>query len=156
MRCHDVVFVFHKYYHSTVCVVRGYVIVCDMCECVIVHCVPNIIPAPWHYCANYDCTPPIPEQSNVFDFFGVNFTGPISVSPPNPPDPKYVRWICRKYFTYRSVQYRYLKSCSGDFYSPESILRTRSLVTGFITQYGWVFHFHLTESVRWKCFILAV
>ena len=80
MRCHDVVFVFHKYYHSTVCVVRGYVIVCDMCECVIVHCVPNIIPAPWHYCANYDCTPPIPEQSNVFDFFGVNFTGPIFAS----------------------------------------------------------------------------
>ena len=36
------------------------------------------------------------------------------------------------------------------------ILRTRSCVMGFITQSGWVFHFHLTESVRWKWFVLAV
>jgi len=36
------------------------------------------------------------------------------------------------------------------------ILRTRSCVIGFITQSGWVFHFHLTESVRWKWCVLAV
>jgi len=34
------------------------------------------------------------------------------------------------------VQYRYLKSYSGYFYSPESILRTRLFVTGFISQSG--------------------
>ena len=49
------------------------------------------------------------------------------------------------------VQYRYLKSCSGDFNSPESdpphkIMRYWI----YYTQSGWVFHFHLTESVRWK------
>ena len=36
------------------------------------------------------------------------------------------------------------------------ILRTRSCVTGFITQCGWVFHFNMTESVCWKWFVLAV
>ena len=48
------------------------------------------------------------------------------------------------------VQYRYLKSCSGDFILQNLILCTRSCVIGFITQSGWVVHFHLTESVRWK------
>ena len=33
------------------------------------------------------------------------------------------------------------------------ILRTRSCGIGFITQYGWFFHFHLTTLVRWKCFV---
>jgi len=54
------------------------------------------------------------------------------------------------------LQYKYLKSCSRDFYSPESsnlILRTRSCDTGFITQYSWFFHFPLTTLVRWKCFV---
>ena len=40
------------------------------------------------------------------------------------------------------VQYKYLKSCSGDFILQNLILRTRSCGTGFITQSGWVFHFH--------------
>jgi len=54
------------------------------------------------------------------------------------------------------IQYKYLKSCSGDFYSPNLILRTRSCGTGFITQNGWFFHFHLTTLVRWKCFVPQV
>jgi len=48
------------------------------------------------------------------------------------------------------VQYKYLKSCSGDFYSPESDPPHKIMVIGFITQSGWVFHFKMTESVRWK------
>jgi len=51
------------------------------------------------------------------------------------------------------VQYKYLKSCSGNFYSPELILRTRSCGTGFITQSRWCFHFRLTTLVMWKCFV---
>jgi len=50
------------------------------------------------------------------------------------------------------VQYRYSKSCSGDFILQNLILRTRSCGTDFITQSSWVFHFHLTTIVRWKCF----
>jgi len=49
------------------------------------------------------------------------------------------------------VQYRYLKSCSGDFCSPESDPPHK------IMRYcGWVFHFHLTESVRRKWILLEV
>ena len=68
------------------------------------------------------------------------------------------------------VQYKYLKSCSGDFILQNLILRTRSCGTGFITQSSCVFHFnltrfsflpdhhgqvefHLTTMVRWKCFV---
>ena len=51
------------------------------------------------------------------------------------------------------VQYKYLKSCSRRFYPPNLILRTRSCVTGFITQSTWVFHFHPTIMVGWKCFV---
>jgi len=54
------------------------------------------------------------------------------------------------------VQYRYLKSCSGNLILQNLILCTRSCVIGFITQYGLVFHFQLTESVRWKWFVWAV
>jgi len=36
------------------------------------------------------------------------------------------------------------------------ILRTRSYGTGFITQPSCILDFHLTESVRWKWFVLAV
>jgi len=53
------------------------------------------------------------------------------------------------------VQYKYIKSFSGDFYSPESD-RTRLCGTGFITQPSCVSDFHLTESVRWKWIVLAV
>ena len=51
------------------------------------------------------------------------------------------------------VEYKYLKSCSGDFVLQNLILHTRSCVTGFITQSSWVFHFHLTIMVRWKFFV---
>ena len=53
----------------------------------------------------------------------------------------------------RIVQYKYWKSCSGDFILQNLILRTRSCVTGFITQSGWVFHFHKTTLVFWKWFV---
>ena len=33
------------------------------------------------------------------------------------------------------------------------ILRTRSRVTGFITQSSWVLHFYQTTLVWWKCFV---
>jgi len=39
------------------------------------------------------------------------------------------------------VQYKYLKSCSGDFILQNLILRTRSCGTGFITHSSWVLHF---------------
>ena len=51
------------------------------------------------------------------------------------------------------VQYKYSKSCSGDFILQNLILRSRSCGTGFITQSSWVFHFHLTIMVRWNCFV---
>ena len=54
------------------------------------------------------------------------------------------------------VQYIYLKSFPEIFILQNLILRTRSCITGFITQSGWVFHLHLTESVRRKWFVLAV
>ena len=50
-------------------------------------------------------------------------------------------------------QYKYLKSCSGDFILQNLILRTRSCGTGFITQSSWGFHFHPTIMVGWKCFV---
>jgi len=43
------------------------------------------------------------------------------------------------------VQYKYLKSCSGDFILQNLILRTRLFGTMFITQPSCVFHFRLTE-----------
>jgi len=54
------------------------------------------------------------------------------------------------------VQYRYLKSCSGDFCPAESDPPHKIMRYWIITQSGWVFDFHLTESVRWKWFVLAV
>ena len=33
------------------------------------------------------------------------------------------------------------------------ILRTRLCGVGFITQCSWIFHFHLTTLVMWKCFV---
>ena len=51
------------------------------------------------------------------------------------------------------VQYKYLKSCTGDFILKNLILRTRSCGTGFVTQSGWIFHFHPTIMVGWKCFV---
>jgi len=51
------------------------------------------------------------------------------------------------------VQYKYFKSCSGDFILQNPILRTRSCGTGFISQASWVLHFHQTTLVWWKCFV---
>ena len=48
------------------------------------------------------------------------------------------------------VQYKYIKSCSGDFNGPNLILRTILCGTGFITQPSCLLDFQLTESVRWK------
>jgi len=39
------------------------------------------------------------------------------------------------------------------FFLQNLILRTRSCVTGFITQSGWVFHFHQTTLFWWKWFV---
>ena len=51
------------------------------------------------------------------------------------------------------VQYKYLKSCYEDCSVQNPILLTRSCGTGFITQSSWVFHFHQTTLVWWKCFV---
>jgi len=48
------------------------------------------------------------------------------------------------------VQYKYIKSCSGDLILQNLILRTRLCGTMFITQPSCPFDFHLTESVRRK------
>jgi len=39
---------------------------------------------------------------------------------------------------------------TGEFILQNLILRTRSCVTGFITQYSWFFYLLITESVNWK------
>jgi len=51
------------------------------------------------------------------------------------------------------VQYKYLKSCSGDFILQNLILRTRSCGSGFITPSSCVFRFHQTIMVgpSWSC-----
>jgi len=51
------------------------------------------------------------------------------------------------------VQYKYLRSCSGDFCLQNLILRTRSCLTGFISQSSWFFHIYLTSLFILKCFI---
>jgi len=48
------------------------------------------------------------------------------------------------------VQYKYSKSCSGDFYCPESYPPHSIMRYWFYTQSGWVFHFHQTTLVWWK------
>jgi len=54
------------------------------------------------------------------------------------------------------VQYKYLKSCSGDFTLQDLILRIRSRGTSFITQSSWVFHFRLTEICQAEMFCTTV
>ena len=51
------------------------------------------------------------------------------------------------------VQYKYLKSCSGDVILQNLILRTRSCGSGFITQHSWLLHFRLTEICQAKKFV---
>jgi len=51
------------------------------------------------------------------------------------------------------VQYRYLKSCSGDSYSPESDPPHKIMRYWFYYSIWLGFYFHLTESVRWKWFV---
>ena len=50
------------------------------------------------------------------------------------------------------VQYKHLKSCSGDFIFRNLILRTRSCGTGFVTRHIWLLHFRLTEIFQVKLF----
>jgi len=51
------------------------------------------------------------------------------------------------------VQYKYVKSCSGDFFLQNLILRRISCGTGFITEPSWLLHFHPTKMVGRKCFV---
>ena len=77
-----------------------------------------------------------------------------------PPDPiSHVcsltgKQICRKCFTYRSVQI--FKIMFRRFYSPESDPPHKIMHYWFYYSIWLGFHFHLTESVRWKWFVLAV
>jgi len=48
------------------------------------------------------------------------------------------------------IHYKYLKSCSGDFNSPESDLPHKIMQYWFYYSISWFFHFHLTTLVRWK------
>jgi len=66
-----------------------------------------------------------------------------------PPDPNtqtiiYVPLIRLQKNILPILQYKYLKSLSGEFFLQHLILRTRSCGAGFITQSSWVFHFHST------------
>jgi len=51
------------------------------------------------------------------------------------------------------VQYKSLKSCSGDFILKNLTPRTRLCGTGFITQHSWILHFCPTKMVGRKCFV---
>jgi len=51
------------------------------------------------------------------------------------------------------VQYKYIKSFSGDFILQNLIHTTRSCGTAFLTQSSWGFHFHQTTPVWQKCFV---
>ena len=51
------------------------------------------------------------------------------------------------------VQYKYLKSCSGDFYSPESDPPHKIMRYWFYSSISWFFHFHQTTLARWKWFV---
>jgi len=53
------------------------------------------------------------------------------------------------------VQYKYLKSCSGDFIPQNLILRTRLCGTMFITQPSCVVDFHLTEICEVEMICIA-
>ena len=48
------------------------------------------------------------------------------------------------------VQYKYLKSCSGDFHSPESDPPHKIMMYWHYYSICWFFHFILTESVKYK------
>jgi len=54
------------------------------------------------------------------------------------------------------VQYKYLKSCSGYFNSPESDPLHKIMRYWLYYSICWFLHFQMTESVRWKWFVLAV
>ena len=58
-----------------------------------------------------------------------------------------------QFFFLLIVQYKYLKSCSGDFYSPESDPPHKIMRYWFYYSISWFFHFHLTMLVRWKWFV---
>jgi len=52
------------------------------------------------------------------------------------------------------VQYKYFWNHIPEIFILQNlILRTRSCVTGFITQSSWFFHFHLTTLVSLKWFV---
>jgi len=54
------------------------------------------------------------------------------------------------------VQYKYLKSSSGDFYSTESDPPHKIMRYWLYCSICWFFHFQLTESVMRKWFVFAV
>ena len=48
------------------------------------------------------------------------------------------------------IQYKYLKSCSGDFYCQESDPPHKIMRYWLYYSICWFFHFQLTESVSWN------
>jgi len=54
------------------------------------------------------------------------------------------------------VQYKYLKSCSGDFILQNLIVRIRSGGTSFISQSSWVLHFRLPKICQAEIFCTTV
>jgi len=61
------------------------------------------------------------------------------------------RWISEKYFTYRSVQI--LKILVPGFDSPESDPPHKIMRYWFYYSTQLVFHFHLINTIRCKCFV---
>ena len=51
------------------------------------------------------------------------------------------------------VQYKFLKSCSGDFILQNLLLRKRLCSTVFISESSWVFHFRQINMIGRKCFV---
>jgi len=68
--------------------------------------------------------------------WSISSTTPVVYSPPG-------KYISQKYFTDCSV--RIFKSCYENFVHKNSILRTRSCGTAFISQHNWLLHFHQAE-----------
>jgi len=48
------------------------------------------------------------------------------------------------------IHYKYLKSCSGDFYSPESDPPHKIMRHWFYYSSSWFNHFQLATLVKWK------
>lgn len=63
-------------------------------------------------------------------------------------------WLVNRFqkSTLRTIQYKYLKSCSDDLIVQNLILRTRSYSTDVITQSSWLFHLAGINMIVRKCF----